>query len=36
MREIFDPCVNKILKLIDGQMEEVGRLQAKVKVSSAF
>jgi hypothetical protein len=31
MREIFDPCVNQILALIDGQIEEVTSKNATVK-----
>jgi hypothetical protein len=32
MREIFDPCVNQILALIDDQTAEVTSKKAKVKV----
>jgi len=32
MREIFDPCVNQILTLIDGQINEVTSKSATVKV----
>jgi hypothetical protein len=32
MREIFDPCVNQILDLIDDQITEVTSRSAAVKV----
>ena len=32
MREIFDPCVNRVLTLIDSQIEEVSSQAASVKV----
>jgi hypothetical protein len=34
MKRFFDPCVNKIVKLIDGQAKQIDRLNARTKVSS--
>jgi hypothetical protein len=32
MRQIFDPCVNRTLRLLDGQIDAVMSKGAKIKV----
>jgi len=36
MQQMFDPCVEKTLELIDGQIKQVQQKGSRVKVSHLF